>query len=476
MSSSVKSIAQWQAEVSKMLPNLSRSQADGLGRLSYAMNLTGHSGLTHLCGLLADLEQRPFPQVRQRVREFYYEARAKRGNKRREVEVACCFAPLLAFVLAHWQGQKRLVLALDASQLGNRFVVLSINVLYRGGSLPVAWTLLAVGQKHSWNQEWERMLRLLSPAVGADWMVVVMADQGLYSPRLFREIQSLGWHPLMRMREDMGVRASGESDFQPGKARVNRQGRGWKGQAQWSEQGETRQGTVLVRWERGYASRWVLVTDLEPSAAQAGWYQMRFWIERGYKASKRGQFHWEQTKMTDPQRAERLWLVMAVAMLRAIVLGGQLEAQAQRQAQAHTRSAKGRAGSRSKGPQRPRRPGRPPKPQKHPRGREQSCLLRGQQALLASSLKGETLPLGAIVAPPWPTATFAGKGPDPRWHAKQLRTQQRGRAAKRQQNDRWQHAWPVKASPQEEVRLYGSSEQVASLVRKEPSAVTENPP
>jgi len=221
MSSSVKSIAQWQEEVSRVLPNLSRSQANGLGSLSYAMNLTGHGGLTHLCGLMADLEQRPFSQVRQRVREFYYEAAAKRGNKRREVEVASCFAPLLAFLLAHWQGQKRLVLALDASQLGNRFVVLSISVMYRGGGLPVAWTLLAVGQKHSWSQEWERMLRLLSPAVGADWMVVVMTDQGLYSPRLARLIQSLGWHPLMRVREDMGVRAQGESDFHPAGARVN---------------------------------------------------------------------------------------------------------------------------------------------------------------------------------------------------------------------------------------------------------------
>jgi len=49
----------------------------------------------------------------------------------------------------------------------------------------------------------------------------VMTDQGLYSPRLARLIQSLGWHPLMRVREDMGVRAQGESDFHPAGARVN---------------------------------------------------------------------------------------------------------------------------------------------------------------------------------------------------------------------------------------------------------------
>lgn len=463
MSSSVESIARWQEEVRALLPHLSRSQADGLGRLSYAMNLTGHCGLTHICGLLAHLEHRPVQQVRQCLREFYYEAQAKRGRKRREVEVASCFAPLLAFLLTHWQGEKRLVLALDASQLASRFVVLSISVMYRGGGLPVAWTLLAVGEKHGWNQEWERMLRLLAPVVGTDWSVVVMTDQGLYAPRLYRQIQNLGWHPLMRVRENMGVRVRGERDFQPGGTRVNRAGRGWKGRAEWSEQGETMQGTVVVRWEQGYEHRWVLVTDLEPRAVQAGWYQMRFWIEHEYKDHKRGTFHWEQTKMTDPKRAERLWLVMAVAMLRAVVLGSQVETQEQ---------------ARARAKQPTRRRGRPPKPLRRPRGREQSCLARGQQAILVSSLQEEPLALAPLVAHPWPTTTFAVGGRSPSWQKKRRRSGQRRRAATRQQGERWQQAWPVQVTPQEEVRLFAptAATDLAAPVPWSSPAVAENPP
>jgi hypothetical protein len=48
---------------------------------------------------------------------------------------------------------------------------------------------------------------------------------------------------------------------------------------------------------------------------------MGSWIEAGFKDRKRGGFRWEQTKMTDPQRVERLWLVMSIALLYLISVG-----------------------------------------------------------------------------------------------------------------------------------------------------------
>lgn len=465
MSSSVASIARWQEEVRDLLPNLSRSQADGLGRLSYAMGLTGQCGLTRLCGLLAHLESRPMGRLRQQLREFYYEAEAKRGTRRREVEVEACFAPLLAGLLLRWRGEKKLVLALDASQMGSRFVVLSISVMYRGCGLPVAWTILAAHQKHGWNQEWKRLLDVLAPAVGADWSVLVLTDQGLYSAPLYRHIQRVGWHPMMRVHENLGIRGLGEEDFGPVGQRVNRAGRGWKGQGEWSEKGERMQGTVVIRWERGYEKKWVLVTDLEPKAVQAAWYQMRFWIEDEYKDHKRGGFHWEQTKMTDPKRAERLWLVMAVAMLRAVLIGGRLEAEEQSRARTKRQAQRGR----------------PPKSQRRPRGREQSCLVRGQQAILAADLKAEALPLGEVMAHGWPNATYPIGQPSRSWLEKKRRREERRLEAKRRQRKRGQTAQAM-APPAQEVtplaRPASPPERLcpAGLVPVVPLSVQENPP
>src|SRR5436189_3088229 len=141
MSSSVASIAMWQKRVRDLLPGLTKSQATALGLLSYGMVILDGCGMTRLCNGLAKIEQIPANRLRQRLREFYYEAEAKRGKKRREVDVQTCFADLLRGILQGWEGKQELALALDASTLGERFTVLNISVMYRGCGIPIAWKI-----------------------------------------------------------------------------------------------------------------------------------------------------------------------------------------------------------------------------------------------------------------------------------------------------------------------------------------------
>lgn len=82
------------------------------------------------------------------MREFYYEAEAKRGELRRELVVETCFASLLGWVLERWEGQQ-LALALDATSLGQRFVVLVVSVVYRGCAIGSGLGGLAHAQKTS---------------------------------------------------------------------------------------------------------------------------------------------------------------------------------------------------------------------------------------------------------------------------------------------------------------------------------------
>jgi hypothetical protein len=137
MSSSVSSLALWQKRVGDLLPSLTKSQAMVLGQLSYGMVILNGCGMSRLSNGLAKIEQVPAQRLRQRLREFYYEAEAKRGKKRREVDVQTCFGDLLHGVLREWQGKQELALALDASTLGERFTVLNISVVYRGCGIPI---------------------------------------------------------------------------------------------------------------------------------------------------------------------------------------------------------------------------------------------------------------------------------------------------------------------------------------------------
>jgi Transposase DDE domain len=407
MSSSVASIAALQKRVGEMLPSLSKAEAQVLGLLSFGILLLGGCGISRLSRGLAKIEQVPAGRLRQRLREFCYEAEAKRGKKRREVRVEACFADLLRAVLRGWEGKKELALAMDAMTLGERFTVLSISVMYRGCGIPIAWKIIPAMQEGQWRPHWEGLLAALEGVVPPDWKVILMADRGLYAAWLYQAIQRLGWHPMLRVKEDLSFREAGEENFSPMGMRLKRRGRGWSGKGEWSEHGERMEGTVLMRWEKGYAEKLVVVTDLDEKAANAAWYQMRFWIEDEYKDHKSGGWGWEQTKMTDPKRAERQWLARAVAMQITVLVGGQEEAEEDKHKQSLANKLKGK-----------RRAGRPPKRVCRPRGREQSVLMAGQQSIQAAVMCGQEIPVGHVVAQEWPKQTYAVAKPTKSWVSK----------------------------------------------------------
>jgi hypothetical protein len=64
---------------------------------------------------------------------------------------------------------------------------------------------------------------------------------------------------------------------------------------------------------------------LGPDQSDGLWYGMRAWIEQGFKLLKHGGWQWQETRMTDPERAGRLWLVLAVATRYVLAVGGEAE-------------------------------------------------------------------------------------------------------------------------------------------------------
>lgn len=318
-------VYQWTEVVTTQMPHLSKPQAAVLALWSVGMVLARSCALTAVSLFVAQGLGRKPNTVRQQLREFCYEAKAKRGGPRQEVQVESCFAPLLAWILRGWEGTQ-LALAVDATTLGQRFVVLVVSVVYRGCAMPVAWTVLPATEKHAWRGEWLRMLRQVRAVVPSHFFVIVLADRGLYARWLFQRIVRLGWHPVLRINTGGTFRPAQSVKYQPLRQVVPQPGTQWVG-AGTAFQGPRRRlnCTLLARWEVGYKDPWLLLTDLAPSAGHACWYGLRAWIEQGFKITKRGGWQWQRTRMTDPQRAARLWLTVAVATLWLLSVGGLAE-------------------------------------------------------------------------------------------------------------------------------------------------------
>lgn len=376
--------------VSTNLPQLSRPQARVLALWSYGIVMTRSCGRTTVAAFLALLLGRKAATLSQQLQEWLLpaakKAGAKRGIKRRTLDVSSCFAPLLAWVLRLSQAST-LALAIDASTLSDRFVLLVVSVVYRGSAIPVAWTVVSAGQPGSWRSCWLRMLRQLRAAVPPSVSVLVLADRGLYARWLFRRIVRLGWHPFLRVNTRTTFRPHGCAHFYRLDELVPMVGSRWQGQGTAFKTKSARLACTLTAcWSEGYSEPWCIVTDLPPSACEVTWYSLRSWCEQGFKCLKRGAWLWQHTRMSDPERVARLGLALAVATLWMLSVGSELDEMLSDEALPQVHGLLQQSAGR-------------------PRMRQVGVLRLGLLWLLVRLLHGKEVPLPRKLVPePWPQA------------------------------------------------------------------------
>jgi len=367
----------WQRQLASRLPHLPKVIVALLALWSLGLLLARRCGLDGVAGQLARLRRQSPNTTRQRLREFYQEAAAKRGGRRRDFDVTTCFAALLRWVLSYWSC-RRLALALDVTNLGDRFHVLCASVLYGGIGIPVAWRILPANQPDPWHPHWCDLLARLAPAVPPGFVVVVLTDRGLESARLFAAIAAVGWHPLMRVKAAGQFRPAGWVRWHAFGRLVPRPGARFAAAGQaYRTAAPPLACTLLGCWQEGHAEPWLLLTDLAPAAASPCWYAFRAWVEQGFKVIKGGLLHWQRTRMSDPGRAERLWLAIAVTILWLVVIGAVVEGDRRRE-------TVGELGAAAAPP------------------RRQRLLEVGLAEWLAAQLSGRPLPRGPLPPDPWP--------------------------------------------------------------------------
>ena len=310
----------WSEEVSIAFPQMSRSQAQVLALYSYGMAMTQRCGQTVVCVFLALLLKFKASNLRQRLKEFIYEAEGKRGKKRCELQVEAQFAPLLAWVLRQWHEKQQVVLAVDATYLKARYTILSISLLYQGTAIPVAWKVLVGNTKGEWHPLWLELLGQIAPALPRDKQILLLFDRGLYSKRLFQALRAYHWHPFMRIGEQGLYKRLNGKNWHSLKRLVYR---GMKSAhcKVLCFKGEPLEAYLWLQWDQAHEEACLLLSDLCPAQVTGNPYPLRMWIEASFKDWKRGGFRLEQCKTPDPQRLSRLLFVLAIAFFYLLRLG-----------------------------------------------------------------------------------------------------------------------------------------------------------
>src|SRR5512146_2565437 len=250
------------------------------------------------------------------------ERRMRRMENDVEIQAETCFYPLARAYLGRAKPQ-RLILIVDPTCQEDRLVMVSINVWYRGRSLPLVWTVWPANCPLEEEGFWQRVARLLDRAAGLlppGVPVIVVADRAFGTPVFTDLVSAHGW--------DWVVRVQSHTLYRDRQGRVGKIGdlvrfrnqrkklRGWA-----FKKGGWREASVVVYWGRRHKKPLCLVSSLKPSWAILQLYRQRFPIEGTFRDYKSYGWRWEQGQVTDQPHMERLLVGMALATWVALMTG-----------------------------------------------------------------------------------------------------------------------------------------------------------
>lgn len=236
------------------------------------------------------------------------------------IETADAMRPILRRVLK--KRKKKLLISFDWTDIRS-FQTLVASVVFKGRSIPVAW---ASCRKHvyeghrSRNAFEESLLLVLRSMIPPQVKVILLADRGFGRTELARFCQNQGFSYIIRIHPDVHIRSASYSgkliDYPVHKGIC----RLLKAVAYRSHHSVSQ--NIVVRWVRGLPARrdecWFLMTDLSAGAGRiSDLYGRRMTIEQLFRDQKNRGNGWSlrDTRITRPERIDRLLLILAIAYL-----------------------------------------------------------------------------------------------------------------------------------------------------------------
>ena len=245
------------------------------------------------------------------------------GNAR--IEVEGLYNPLILWAIQGWQNPgQALHLALDTTMLWNRICVVVVSVVCHGRAIPLLWQALehpsaSVSAAVSIGLL-EKAHRLLA-GFGA---ITLLADRAFPCADLLGWLENQpGWTYVMRLPGDTEIHGTAAPlGCQARRLRLRRgQCRGFRNVRLWADGSHS--VNLLLAHPTGLAVEepWTLISNAEPSLDLVWSYGRRFCCEQLFRDQKSGVFQLADSGLRDPQRIDRLLLVVAIAVLAGSLQG-----------------------------------------------------------------------------------------------------------------------------------------------------------
>ena len=248
------------------------------------------------------------------------ERRLQRWLDNERVDSQECQRAWARWVLSKVDMSQGMTLLVDETKLSDHMSVMVVGLAYERRCVPLAWRCY---RQEQWPEGQVTLISLLLERVKASvpdgTVVLVQADRGLgTSPDLVRRVRCLDWHYLFRVQGITHFHSAQQADTQV-RHLITRGGTPYAAAGQVFKDAGWLDSHVRLIWTVTEDEPWCLISDLPQVSGRE--YARRNWQEQSFRDLKSGGWHCNDSQVWQPDHAERLLLVLALAYALTLSFG-----------------------------------------------------------------------------------------------------------------------------------------------------------
>ncbi|MGV2828184.1 transposase [Myxosarcina sp. GI1(2024)] len=200
------------------------------------------------------------------------------------------------------------------------YLYIHLSIVCGGRARPFLWKVLEHKSSTVAFTEYKLMLRLAAKLLSDYSNIMLLADRGFANHELVNWLQDSKWHYCLRLPCDVILHGVRKHPIElkylcPPKAQAVL----CHDVGLWLD-GKYRCNVVLAN-VKGVKEPWAMITDENPSLQTLWQYGLRFRVEELFLDSQSGVFQLEDSKIRHAKALERLYLIVALALLFATCHG-----------------------------------------------------------------------------------------------------------------------------------------------------------
>jgi hypothetical protein len=224
---------------------------------------------------------------------------------------------ILQQLFSNNKSQKRILLTIDGTTIGNKHTALAISFLFEESAIPLYWVTRKGPKGHFSEEQHIELIRecsnFLRPILPKDWSVVLLGDGEFDGSELQLLCQEdLYWDYVLRTNCNT-LLFEGEDAFQPQQLDVCNGDYLFIENVAFGKQQKVQTNFVLWHQQQFYEEPIPLVSTFDDPALATSLYKTRYGIERLFKGVKSSGFNVHETRLTKATSIDRLLICVFLA-------------------------------------------------------------------------------------------------------------------------------------------------------------------